>query len=52
MFETKTTWWFEKQDCKTWLHRAQSKLEVVVERHDDDIEQIEKRLRYLEEELP
>lgn len=52
MFETKTSWWFEKQDRKTWLNRAQSKLEQVVERHDDDIEQIDRRLRYLEDELP
>ncbi len=37
---------------KTWLNRAQSKLEEVVERHDDDIEQINRRLRYLEDELP
>ncbi len=51
MFETKTSWWFETQDRKTWLNRAQSKLEEVVERHDDDIEQIERRLRYLEDNL-
>jgi len=52
MFETKTSWWFEKQYRKTWLNRAQSKLEEVVERHDDDIEQIGRRIRYLEDELP
>ena len=52
MFETETSWWFEKQNSKTWLNCAQSKLEEVVERHDNDIEQIERRLRYLEEELP
>lgn len=52
MFETKTSWWFEKQPRNKWLNRAQSELEKVVERHDDDIDQIERRLRYLEDALP
>jgi hypothetical protein len=52
MFETKTSWWFEKQDRNKWLNRAQSELEKVVEQHDNDIEQIERRLRYLEDQLP
>ena len=44
---TERTFTGKTGDIWTWEETPE-----VVERHDDDIEQIERRLRYLEEELP